>query len=132
MPRYLEDPDAYAREFVDAYNSGSENIVPFYADALDWKEWPSGRKGDRAAYVAALAGTKDILAETEITGVTDFRVGEGLGALETTFQARLLSKPEGEDRLQALQVWIWQFDDSGLITAQSDYFLPLGAPGPFG
>jgi len=130
MPRYLDDPMGYARGFVDAYNSGSPNILPFYAREIDWREWPSGRRGDRATYEAALHSIEEILCETYITGITDFRVSQGLGALETTFQARVMAKPEDAPLLRALQVWIWQFDDDGMVTAQSDYFLPLNSDKP--
>lgn len=126
----IKDPDAYAKEFVEAYNQGHENVHGFYSDQLDWLELPTGRKGGKKEYVEALYGVRDVLTDLKLTQVIRFASGGNLGVLETQFAATTLGDEPAP--LNALLVWVWTFDEDGLITSQHDYFLPLTEePAPY-
>jgi len=51
MSHPIEQPDAFAKEFVDAYDGGHENIHRYYSDDMDWLEMPTGRNGGQKEYV---------------------------------------------------------------------------------
>jgi SnoaL-like domain len=115
---------AFAEEFVRAYNNEPGNdVTRFYAQELEWLEMPSGRHGRRAELFAAFAGVREFCTDLEITEIVQASGSGNVGVLECRWCAtRVPDAPGGAPiPIDMFLIWIWTFDEQGLITRQHDY-----------
>jgi len=116
------DFDAFADEFARVYNAGRLDIKQFYADEVIWIEMPGGRNGGRDDFFSALDAVEEVLSDAQITEILRTYSNGNLGILENRWTA---TRRDGQGALNALQSWVWEFDDAGRITMQRDYFMPI-------
>ncbi|SLK10612.1 hypothetical protein [Arthrobacter sp. P2b] len=115
------DFEGFVKEFLDVYNTPPHNIKQFYANKMIWVEIPGGRSGGQDEYFAASDGVRDVMERVEITETIGTHFSSDTGIFECKWRA---TRRNGAGDIHAILVWVWQFDETGKITMQRDYFMP--------
>lgn len=117
------DPRDRVLNFVEAYNGPTSWIYPLYSEALVWTESPFGRNGGREVYYAACRDAREKIRDCHLD-IVSIHAGEDSAVLESVWSG--FDRATGAALPRTPVIWVFGYDEEGLIVSQRDYSVVQG------